>query len=653
MRLDLGHFALAASWILILYATIFGSVAAYRNNRLLVESARRAVVGAALCAVFSLGALAIGFVFHDYRYTYVWQTSSNDMPWYYLVSAVWGGMDGSMLLWATLMSVFAAAVLYRSEEFPQRLKAWLVPMLASGVLFFITVVIFLTNPFRMIAISMIPPDGNSLNPLLQNPSMLIHPPMLYLGFTGFSIPCAFGLAALLSGELTERWVMLTRKWTLIAWAFLSTGIILGGNWAYIELGWGGFWAWDPVENASFLPWLIGTAFLHSVIVQERRGMLKVWNVALAVGGYLLSVFGTFLTRSGVVQSVHAFAATDVGWVFLAYIGVLLVLTIALIAMRWKDLRPDNPLESYISREAAFVFNNLILVSICFATLWGVMFPVLSEAITGTKSVVGPPFFNKVNVPLFLLLMLFMGIGPLVAWRRASLRSIARTFSRSALAGSLIVIGCILLDPERPLPAISFGLATFVIMTVMGEFHRGIRVRRELGVTGTTVNAIGILLKTRARRYGGFLVHLGVAIIAISITASMAYKTERDLVLAVDERTEVGRFALELRRLETREEKGYSALVARVMVYDKRSGDFLTELHPEKRIYARNGDPTTEVDIRMSPREDLYLALSGIADDSTKENEKICMSMATDSFPTSCAMAPTASSKTPTLICRTA
>jgi cytochrome c-type biogenesis protein CcmF len=373
---DIGHFSLVTAWALSVYGVIGGSLGALRSNRALVKSA---IYSVHLCAVFSfaaLFALAVAFVGHDYSYMYVWQHSNNAMPSHYLVSAIWGGMDGSMLLWAVIMSLFGSSVFLRPSMVRRELHNWLAPVLSAGTGFFLVVVTFLTNPFRLVPGGNIPLDGNGLNPLLQNPSMMIHPPILYAGFTGFLVPCAFCLAALISGQLSDSWIRATRRWTLVAWGFLTIGIILGGNWAYIELGWGGFWAWDPVENASFLPWLTATAYLHSVMVQEQKGMLKVWNVILAVTTYMLTVFGTFLTRSGVVQSVHAFAETDVGWVFLLYIGIVSSMTLVLIAFRWQELRPERQLESYFSREAAFLFNNLALLGICFSTFLGCSFPDL-------------------------------------------------------------------------------------------------------------------------------------------------------------------------------------------------------------------------------------------------------------------------------------
>lgn len=608
--IDLGHFCLVAAFLTAAYGLIFGGIGAYRRHPAMLASAQNSVYLCAAMSLIAFAALAKAFLTHQYQYVYVWQTSNNDMLPVYLFSAIWGGMDGSMLLWAVIMSGFAAAVVARSQSVPRDLMAWVVPVLSGATGFFLLVVTFLTNPFRLVPAGTPLNDGNGLNPLLQNPSMMIHPPMLYIGFTGFVVPFAFCIAALLSGNLSDSWIRLTRRWTLISWAFLTAGIILGGNWAYIELGWGGFWAWDPVENASFLPWLTGTAFLHSVMVQERRGMLKVWNVCLSVATYGLTVFGTFLTRSGVVQSVHAFAETDVGWVFLLYLGLLIVLTAVLLFVRWDDLRPENELQSYFSREAAFLFNNLALLGICFATFWGVMFPVISEAVAGEKSVVGPPFFNQVNVPLFLALLFLMGAGPLISWRRASWKGMKRVFVRPLIAGSICTIVFIIVDPSRIYPAVAFGLCVYVLGTIEGEFRRAVKVRRQTSNEGVAAGLVSAV-RRKPRRYGGFLVHLGVAIMAIAITASMAYKTEKDITLKVGEQQQVGRYLLKLTSLKQEDKGNYTALVSEIEVRAAAGNEVLAWMYPERRNYKKSEEITTEVELRITPREDLYLALTGL------------------------------------------
>ncbi len=604
--LDFGNFTLATAWLATLLGFLLGIRGAIKKNQDYTLSSKNCLCLGFVLAAAALIYLAVSFVNHNYNYLYIWQHSNNDMPWYYLISAVWGGMDGSMLLWAFLMCLFSTIVATKLELVPRDLVSWLLPILNISCNFFLAVVVFLTNPFRLVPEGSVLFDGNGLNPLLQNPSMLIHPPMLYLGFTGFVIPFSFCLAALLSGNLKDHWIILTRRYTLVAWGFLTAGIMLGGNWAYIELGWGGFWAWDPVENASFLPWLTGTAFIHSVMVQEKKGMLKVWNCCLSVLTYALAVFGTFLTRSGVVQSVHAFAETDVGWVFLAYIIVILLVAGSLIFYRYKQLQPERFLESYFCREAAFLFNNLILLSICFATFWGVMYPVFSEALTGQKSVVGPPFFNKVNVPLFLMLLFLMGVGPLIAWTKNNFKVWLKTFAGPLITGAVLTLFFLWIDSSKYYSAISFGLCLFVIMTIESEFRRA-RNRKDL--EEEIIPAVA-LIKRRPKKYGGLIVHLGVAIIAIAITASMGFKTEKDIVLRVGEKITVGRYLLELVSLNETQLADYTALTSKVKVSLASSGEFLSYLQPERRLYQRSQEMTSEVDMRITPRDDLYLALTG-------------------------------------------
>jgi len=608
---ELGHFAAAASWILALIGIVTGGFAGITGKLKWLRTSANATLLVFFTCLVSFAALAYGFLTDDYTNQYVWQFSNRDMSPIYKFSAIWGGMDGSMLLWCLMLTMCGALVAYWSSHSSRKLMSWVLAVTNSSSLFFLTMVVFVTNPFRYVRASFIPPDGNGLNPLLQNPLMAIHPPMLYAGFTIFSVPFAFCLGALFSGSLSNDWLRLTRRWTLVAWGFLTAGIVLGGHWAYVELGWGGFWAWDPVENASFLPWLTGSAFLHSVMVQERKNMLKVWNVWLIAGTYLLTVFGTFLTRSGVVQSVHAFASTDVGWVFLLYIGIMIALTLALTIYRRSELRSERTIESFLSREAIFLVNNLLFLGICFATLWGVMFPVLSEAITGAKQTVGIPFFNKVNVPLFLLLVFLMGVGPLLAWRKASWSSILKTFLWPALTASFVGVILIWAGIEGFYPILSYSLCWFVLAGIMLEMHRGMRSQRVTPEGQiSSVRGLGNLLRRHRTRYAGYLVHIGVVIAVIGITASMAHKVEKEFALKPGESFQVGRFSLTLNSLDAERKKNYDRFYAEVLVSDRNSGKLIGAMHPELRSYRRNNETTTEVDLRTSLREDIYLVLVG-------------------------------------------
>jgi cytochrome c-type biogenesis protein CcmF len=545
------------------------------------------------------------------------------MPWVYKITAIWGGMDGSMLLWSFLVAVFCALVARASARYPRPLCAWLYAFLNSSTLFFTTITLFLTDPFRYLKSPVVMPDGNGLNPLLQNEYMAIHPPMLYLGFTGLAIPYAFCMAALASGHMSNDWIRLTRRWTLIAWTFLTAGIVLGGHWAYLELGWGGFWAWDPVENASFLPWLTATAFLHSVMVQERKGMLKIWNIFLVVLTYALTVFGTFLTRSGIVQSVHAFASTDIGWVFLSYLGFIIVVAIGLVFIRFKQLKPERAIESMLSREALFLLNNLVLLSICFAVLWGVMFPVFSEAFTGVKQTVGIPFFNRVNVPLFLVLIALMGIGPTIAWKRSSPRQLMRSFALPFVGAFLVAVALVWAGITEFYPVLSYAICFFVVMTIISEVNRGLHAQAGVAKTSAwSPSTVATLFRRQRVKYGAHIIHFGVLVMTVAITASMAHKVEREFTLAPGERFSVGRFSLELSEFHEEQNPNYSAVQAHVVVHSLKDDSVLAVLAPELRFYPKNKETTTEVALRMGHREDLYLVLAGVDDSGVKASMKV-------------------------------
>lgn len=614
---EFGHFALVCAWFLALFGFVAGAYAGLKAHDRLFLSVRNGTILCALCLMLSTGALGYQFLTDDYTNQFVWQFSNSSMQAIYKISAIWGGMDGSMLLWALILSCSGAIVAYSSVSMPRRLMPWVLSILNSSTLFFTSVVLYLTNPFRYISAPYIPPDGNGLNPLLQNPYMAVHPPMLYLGFTTFAVPFSFCMGALLSNNLGNEWLRLTRRWSLLAWAFLTFGIALGGHWAYLELGWGGFWAWDPVENSSFLPWITGSAYLHSVMVQERKNMLKFWNVWLIVVTYGLTVFGTFLTRSGIVQSVHAFASTDIGWVFLLYLSVIFLATAALSFMRRDELRSEKTIESLLSREAAFLVNNLLFLSICFAVLWGVMFPVLSEAITGKKQTIGIPFFNAVNVPLFLALIALMGIGPMIAWRKASVQSLKKAFLAPFVGSFAIGVFLLWVGIHDFYPILSYSLCFFVAWTILAEIHRGMRVHKP---EESPISSLSSLLRRHRIRYGGYLIHFGVVIVTIGITASMAHKTEVEFTLGKGETVTQGRFNLTLNSLEGFESKNYEALRARVSVTSVKNNDPLGSLEPEMRLYNKNGETTSEVAIRSSLREDLYLVLAGV--DNTGERASL-------------------------------
>lgn len=619
---ELGHYAQILAWFLAACGILSGAMAGRSGNEAWLMTVRNATLLVGLTCTVALVALGYLFYVSDFSIKYVWQFSNRAMESNYKVSAIWGGMDGSMLLWCTFLALAAAVVAYLVKQYPQRLAGWALSILNVATFFFLTIVVFYTNPFRYLGQPFIPPDGNGLNPLLQNIYMQIHPPSLYVGFTLFTVPYAFCLGALLAGETTNEWIRLTRRWTLVGWGFLTAGIMLGGHWAYLELGWGGFWAWDPVENASFMPWLTATAFLHSVMVQERKNMLKMWNVWLIVLTYALTIFGTFLTRSGVVQSVHAFAETDVGEVFLQYLALVIG---AAIFITWKKrdlLKSERSIESFFSRESAFLLNNLVFLSICFATLWGVLFPILSEAVTGTKQTVSIPFFNAVNVPLFIILILLMGIGPMIAWKKATLSNLKRAFLMPTITSLVLTVILLWAGVRDVYPLFAYVVSFFALMTMMVEYHKGVKTmqgkEQSYGVGKATVE----LVRKHRSRYGGYLIHIGVVVCAISITASMAHKIEKEVSLAQGDSISVGRFNFKLDKVRGDRNDNYEALITEMSVYSADTGALVSQMLPEKRFYLAKQETTTEVALRMGPREDIYIALAGWDDNQGKATYKI-------------------------------
>src|SRR5919112_2594586 len=460
----LGQFALWVALLLGVWAAVVGFGGWWHDREDLRRSISGAVYGSFAALVVAAISLWKGIVTHDFNIEYVAAYTSRNLPSGYLISAFWAGQKGSLLFWAVVLSLFGGLAQLLTPRRYSGLMPYVGGVTAATTAFFVCTMLFAANPFERLPFT--PADGRGLNPQLQNPGMMIHPPMLYLGYISITIPFAFAVAALLTRGLDTGWIHAIRKWTLVSWIFLSIGITLGMWWAYVELGWGGYWAWDPVENASFLPWLTMTAFLHSVMIQEKRGMLKRWNVGLIIGTFLLSIFGTFITRSGVIASVHSFTQSNVGYFFLAFLVVAAVLSYTLLHTRWQLLQAEVQLESVVSREAAFLFNNLLFLGIAFSVLWGTLFPILSELVRGTKITVGPPFFNRVNVPLGLLLLALTGIGPLIAWRKASTANLRRQFITPLTAGGAVLAALLLAGIRDFYAIMALALAGFVAGTIV-------------------------------------------------------------------------------------------------------------------------------------------------------------------------------------------
>jgi len=571
----------------------------------LVLSAERAVY--ATWALVFLAVLSLQYcIFTDqFDLEYVASYSNRALPRMYKFTALWGGQAGSLLFWLFILVSYASLIVLTNRRRNRPLMPLVVTTLMVVSTFFLGLVSFMSRPF--VRLAFMPEDGNGLNPQLQNPFMAIHPPCLYLGYVGLTLPFAFAVAALATGRLDDTWFRTTRRWTILSWFFLGTGVLLGGWWAYVELGWGGYWAWDPVENASLIPWLTCTAFLHSVMIEERKKMLRVWNLSLVIMSFLLSILGTFITRSGVISSVHSFTKSDIGPVFAAFLGLCTLVSVGLLLYRIPLLQSEHRLDSFVSRESTFLFNNLLLVGAAFAVLWGTLFPILSEAVRGVKITVGPPFFNEVMVPIAFALVTLAGICPVIAWRRASALKLVEKIQVPfwALLGA---VAALLLGGVRDVYAIvSFSLATFVIATTVMEFWWGTRSRQK--VTGQNAGAAFLSLVDRnKRRYGGFVVHLGFILIVIGVTGSTAFKQESTASLKRGESFSVGRYRMVFEDMVSQEDANREFMGARLAVYDGQSRR--GTLVPGQNFYKAGQNPSTEVDIRYTLRDDLYLILTG-------------------------------------------
>ncbi|MDP9264025.1 MAG: heme lyase CcmF/NrfE family subunit, partial [Acidobacteriota bacterium] len=608
-----GSFALLLALAFAVYALGAGAFALLRPGATadrLGESARRAGIAVFVAVTAAAVALVVAAFQDDFSVAYIFHHSNRDLPLAYKFSALWSGQEGSLLFWAWLLSAYGFVLRLRHKVDP-RLVAHAAVVLSAVQVFFLLLVNFAAHPFSMMA-GPAPADGNGLNPLLQYPEMVIHPPMLYLGYVGMTVPFAFALGALIMKYPGEKWIHITRRWTMVTWMFLTCGIFLGGHWAYSVLGWGGYWGWDPVENASLMPWLTGTAFLHSVMMQEKRGMLKMWNMWLIFSTFLLCIFGTFLTRSGVVSSVHAFAQSSIGTWFVSFLALTLAVCTFFFIRNRHYLKSENRLESLVSRESSFLFNNLVLLVACFVVLWGTLFPVLSEWVQGTKATVGAPFFNRVNIPIALFLLLLTGVGPLLAWRRTSLESLRRSFTLPA-AAAVVTAVALVIGGMRPWQDLSYfyalmsiSLAVFVTVTVGSEFVRGARVIRSH--TGMNLAAAMVQLTRRnTRRYGGYLVHFGVVVIIIGFAGS-AFNQDKEQELGLGDKMSIGRYTLVSRSYTRDFQPNYESDYAILDVY--RNGTFLETMYPERRFYTASQQDATMVANRSTWREDLYLVYAG-------------------------------------------
>jgi cytochrome c-type biogenesis protein CcmF len=587
-------------------------IAAGRTGRRdLSEAGKRA-----LYATFGFTALATislvsALLAHDFSLNYVANYTSRSLSVPYTISALWGGMEGSLLFWTTLLTGFSALAIAKAPARRSRLIGGAGAVLMAIAGFFLFMVAFPGNPFAQVT-GDVPIDGNGLNPLLQSPGMIIHPPLLYTGFVGFSIPFAFAIGALFTNRVDDSWFVATRQWTLFAWTALSVGIVLGGAWAYTELGWGGYWAWDPVENASFMPWLTATAFLHSVVIQEKRRMLKVWNVTLIVLTYAFAVFGTFLTRSGLLSSIHTFSEGPIGKYFLPFLALLLIGGLGMVAYRLDALRSENRLDALISRESAFIANNVLFVAAAFTVLWGTIYPIVAEVSSGIRLSVGPPFYNAIFTPIGLAIIGLTGIGPLISWRRMSKGAFWRMVRVPLAAGGTTVVVLGVGGLSSPGALLSFALVVFTATAIIGEFVRGSRVYRRRDNLGA-FTALNRTIARNRRRYGGYIVHLGVLLIVIGF-AGNAFKVERRADLAPGDTLDIAAYTLTYEGVRTATTPEKEILEARLSV--SRGDDDLGPMRPQRNLHLAQGQWQSEVAIRTNPIEDLYVVVTGFDTDGS-------------------------------------
>jgi cytochrome c-type biogenesis protein CcmF len=619
---DVGSACLAIALLTALYAVGASVYGARSGKREWVTSGRRAIYCLAGLCVTAFAILESAFLRSDFSYALVAEASSTDTPTFYKVTALWATQDGSLLLWATLLSLFASASLFLTRRSLRDIAPWATAVLGVVAAFFLFLMIGWENPFDTLAAP--PAEGAGLNPLLRHPAMMIHPPMLYTGYVAFSVPFAFAIGALITRRTGADWIRSTRRFALIAWTFLGTGIMLGALWSYTELGWGGYWAWDPVENASLMPWLAGTAFLHSIMVQEKRGMLKVWNASLICATFALALLGTFLVRSGILNSIHAFGASTIGVQMLVFIACVIGVSAALIVARLPDLRSEARIDSLLSREAFFLLNNLVLITLCLVIMWGTFFPLISEALTGTEASVGPPWFNRLTTPLALVLVLLTGIGPVLAWRRVTPAALGRML-RFPLAVTLVTLVVLLAftDATKSVPSLlMFLFVAFVLSVVAQEFWRGASARRVM--TGEPFpRALARLTGRNRRRYGGFLVHAGIAVLFLGVAASSAFLEQRDVRLSPGDTIKVGDYTVTYVRPTAQlggDDAGTGAPISLGAVMRVRHGDETYTLRPSRNYYSTTdpskgvisrffeGEATSEVDVRWGLRRDFWLAV---------------------------------------------
>ena len=623
MIANLGFGFLTVTFLVTLYSAIAAIYGESRKIPAMVESARRAMLLTWPLLTLTAGVLIYLLVNNHFEVQFVYEVTSRSMPSYLKVTAWWGGQAGSLLFWSWLMSAFASLVTLRKWDRDREFLPWVIFVACVTMAFFIGMNVFFENPFAQLyqtsagieahtfqpanGTLFTPQDGRGLNPLLRHPGMVIHPPMLYLGFVSFVIPYAFAMAALITGRTDDRWIRLTRRWTLWAWLFLSFGLVLGGRWAYDVLGWGGYWGWDPVEIAAFMPWLTGTAFLHSVMIQEKRGMLKHWNMLLIILTYDLVIFGTFLTRSGVLSSVHAFAQSAIGPLFMGFVSVTLITSVGLIIYRWDNLKSETVMTSLLSREALFLLNNLMFISILVVCFWGVIFPLISELFTGQKVTVGPPFYERATGPLFAALMLLMGIAPLSAWGHSTVKTLGRAIWKPTVVAVIITVLIFFTYTRNVYAVIGFFLVTFVILVTLYEYWRGANARQR-SQNENLLTAFWNLTGRTRRRYGGYIIHLSMMLMAIGILGIELFQVETQGTVRQGESLSLANYELRYKDIAQWDDLPSGVNYRRAVLDVYQDGEYLGQLVPRIDYYYDSQQNMTIPGNRSTMRDDLYVLL---------------------------------------------
>jgi cytochrome c-type biogenesis protein CcmF len=590
---------------LAIYSLLIITLGISTKNQKLINSGKGGVIGILVCASMAMFSLFYLLATSQFQYEYVTDYTSSELPVIYKLTALWAGNSGSLLLWTFFLVLYTVMVSFSRKMRGNPMVPYISAILLGNIVFFFLILGFVAKPF--VLLDQVPIEGHGLNPMLQNPGMIIHPVTLYLGYVGLAIPFAYAMAALLLKNVDDFWIKMTRRWTIIAWLFLSLGNIFGGQWAYVELGWGGYWAWDPVENASFMPWLTATAFLHSVMIQERKNMLKIWNIGLIITSYALTLFGTFLVRSGVLTSVHAFANSNLGLYFLIFMGVMVIGALYVLMSRYNLLkRSAGEFNSYISKESSFLINNLLLVGSAFGVFWGTVFPLVSEAVRGTKVTVGMPFFNTVQAPILLSMMFLMAVCPLLAWQRSSLKNLKKNFLIPAILAVAAMALMVVLGIQKAWAVIGFGVIVLLFITHFLEFYRGVKARRKMTNEKIYLSLYRLMTKNR-RRYGGYIVHIGIAFIAMGIIGSQNYDVQTMKTVNLGDSIELRDYRINYERLDQKKEGINDIVYAEMTVF--KNGKRIGSIQPEKVFYGNWDQPSSEVGLISSLKEDLYVVLS--------------------------------------------